>query len=374
MTGSARRTRRPGFTLIELLVVIAVIAILVALLLPAVQQMREGARRIQCTNNLKNLGVALASYDTTHRLFPPSFVRQADGSPPPPPIPYSSLRYRGHWTGYHLLLPFIDQRPLYAKYDFNGTWLSTLQSADDHRSWPLNQTKIPILTCPSATHAGIIGGDIPGDPHWMAGAPADYSFSHGADAIRALAGEDAGCTPGLLHYWENYPKHTRGVFGYNSNCRRMDIRDGQTNTLLLGEKAGGLLTYSGWNSSLPTLKVEYPWAMAAVEYLAATGDQVTPNSAWVAGPYAVTADLQLPHCPDSSLVSAQPFPMNPVPRILAKTSDERPLYSWQSPHVAGANFLFCDGRVKYISQHVNQGVMMALSTVAGSEPVGSADF
>ena len=143
---------RKAFTLIELLVVIAIIGILVALLLPAVQQARAAAWRVQCKNNLKQVGLALHNYESTHGLFPPSFVRQEDGNPPPPPVNFALLRYRSHWTGFHLLLPFLDQGNVYNEYNFSHTWLSSLSDPTDLRSWPPNQTAIPTILCPSTPH------------------------------------------------------------------------------------------------------------------------------------------------------------------------------------------------------------------------------
>ena len=358
-----------GFTLIELLAVLGILSVLVALILPAVQQARESARRMQCQNHLKQLGIALQAYETSYQLFPPSIVRQPDGNPPPPAIPFAALRYRGHWTGFHLLLPFLDQKNLHSKYDFNGTWLSPLTDANDHSSWPLNQTTISTLVCPSAAHSVMaIGGDAAGaGVHWMAGSPSDYAFNHGVDIIRALPGDDAGCTTGILDYWRQTPEPIRGPFGYNSDCRPQNIKDGMSHTIMLGEKAGGRLNYGGWNASFPRLAVEFPWAMAAIEYFAPTGDVGVSNSAWVVGPMAVTHDFRLPLCPESPPGTGNPFPMNPTPRDLPQSSDERPFYSFQSLHSGGAQFLFADGSTRMLNESMNQGVFEALSTIAGRE-------
>lgn len=358
-----------GFTLIELLVVVAVLSVLVALIMPAVQQARESARRAQCLHQLKQLGIALQAYETSYQLYPPSIIRQQDGNPPPPSIPFAALRYRGHWTGFHLLLPYLDQKNLHDKYDFNGTWLSPLTNANDHSCWPLNQTTLPTLVCPSATHSVMaIGGDAAGPGvHWMAGSPTDYSFNHGVDIIRALPGDDAGCTTGILDYWRQAPETIRGPFGYNSDCRPQFVKDGLSHTIMLGEKAGGRLNYGGWNASFPHLAVEFPWAMAAVEYFAPTGDVGVSGSAWVVGPIAVTHDFRLPLCPESPPGTGNPFPINPTPRELPQTTDERPFYSFQSMHSSGANFLFGDGSAKMLNESMNQGVLEALSTIAGSE-------
>ena len=380
--------RKPrGFTLIELLVVIAVIGTLVALLLPAVQQARERARMASCLNNMKQLGLALHNYESNHNLFPPSFIRQEDGNPPPPSVDYATLRYRSHWTGFHMLLPYLEQQNVYNQYNWNGTWLSSLSDPNDHSSWSLNQTAIPTFICPSVARTGTTIGSTSGSgsgsvivsgenldqqgssdgSHWMAGAPTDYSFSHGADIIRAIPGEGDSCPGGLRHYWSETPSRTRGVFGYSSSCRIADITDGTSHTFMIGEKGGSILTYAGWNSSFPDLPVEYPWAMAAVLYFAPTGGNNSPGSYWIAGPFGTTHDIKLPNCPDAAPGSGQPFPMNPFPRDLPVTSDERPLYSFQSAHNVGAYFLFADGSVKFLQNAINQSVYESLSTISGHE-------
>lgn len=362
-------TRR-GFTLIELLVVIAVIGILVALVMPAVQQARERARATQCLNNLKQLGLALHNYESTHRVFPPSFVRQEDGNPAPPPPAADPLRYRSHWTGFHMLLPFVDQQPLYANYDFSGTWLSSMTDSNDRRHWQYNRTIVPGFLCPSTPRGQKIVGETgtPGSSsHWMAGAVVDYSFSHGADIIKALPGSpEASCPGGLRHFWSNWPSTTRGAFGYSSNCGLNSIQDGSSNTILMGEKAGSRLTMGGGGVAFPRGPVEYPWAMAAVLYFAPT-----PDGTWVAGPYAVTKDIRLPNCADAPPSVGIPFPINPQPVDLPSVSTERPLYSFQSHHPQGAYFVFADGNARFLKDNMDQGVLEALSTISGGEAVST---
>jgi prepilin-type N-terminal cleavage/methylation domain-containing protein len=125
----SRLTARRGFTLIELLVVIAIIGILVSLLLPAVQQAREAARRTQCKNNLKQIAMAMHIYHDTYGSFPPAVTYSADGKP------MHSWRV--------LLLPFLNERPLYSQYNMNEPWNS-------HWNSQLLSRMPKVYACPSA--------------------------------------------------------------------------------------------------------------------------------------------------------------------------------------------------------------------------------
>jgi prepilin-type N-terminal cleavage/methylation domain-containing protein/prepilin-type processing-associated H-X9-DG protein len=138
MTSQARR----GFTLIELLVVIAVIAVLIALLLPAVQSAREAGRRAQCTNNLKQIGLAMHNYHTAHGTFPLGGTSAAAYAPPP--TGYNATW--GTWSAHALMLGYLEQQPLYNSCNFN--WATVMGPG-----WPINytvsQTIVNTFLCPS---------------------------------------------------------------------------------------------------------------------------------------------------------------------------------------------------------------------------------
>ncbi len=189
-------TRRPGFTLIELLSVVAIIAVLIALLLPAVQASREAARRTMCHNNLLQLGIALGNYVSTHEVLPPGVVN-ATG-----PIQNTPVGYHMGWTVQ--ILPFLEQGNVYRLFDFRrGVYEGTNFSAQSHR--------LGVLMCPSDSR--------PGTSSYM------------------------GC-----HHDVEAPidVDNHGVLFLNSHVAYDDITDGRAYTLLVGEALGG--PSLGWAS------------------------------------------------------------------------------------------------------------------------------
>jgi len=195
---SPRHSHRPGFTIVELLVVVAIIATLVALLLPAVQSAREAARRTQCSNNLKQLGLALHEYHNTHQRFPAGVVAESDSA--------KSGDFRdGDHSGFALLLPFLEQQNLHDLYDFASPWRS-----DNNRT--ARQTRLNVFLCPSS------GSEVPQDGG-VTGAPIDFAFSKGPRAY--LCAEAAG----------------GGMFDINSRVRIPEVTDGLSRTFAIGEAA-----------------------------------------------------------------------------------------------------------------------------------------
>jgi|SRR5579863_948612 len=195
--------QRRGFTLIELLVVIAVIAVLVALMLPAVQQAREAARRAQCRNNLKQIGVALHNYHSSHNTFPPGYVAGAV-------YPATSCG----WGWCAQLLPHLDQTPLYNSINFQ-------LPIENSANVPLLSKTLPGMLCPSdQTDSGQFAiTDSNGGVIIQAAAASSYAATVGDDSCEAdaLTGN--------------------GVFYRNSRTRVSDILDGTSTTVLVGERA-----------------------------------------------------------------------------------------------------------------------------------------
>jgi prepilin-type N-terminal cleavage/methylation domain-containing protein/prepilin-type processing-associated H-X9-DG protein len=189
---------RRGFTLIELLVVIAVIAVLVALLLPAVQNAREAARRTQCKNNLKQIGLALHNYLDSNRVFPPSFcIGNGTG---------------GKWSPMARILPFLEQGNLYDIADLNINYSSGVNATSG-----VTEMLIPVNRCPSEVNAEIRVGT----PSFN---PPNYAFNAGTWKVFTHANPlTNGGTPG------------DGAFAPNSKFAPQSFRDGMSNTLCASE-------------------------------------------------------------------------------------------------------------------------------------------
>ena len=204
--------KRGGFTLIELLVVIAIIAVLIGLLIPAVQKVREAANRIQCSNNLKQLGLGLHQFHDTHRKFPPGQV--------PGPLPEWGVPTGIHHGWAPFILPYIEQEALYKAYHWN------LWSAD-----PLNQPvmgePLAVFQCPSAPAGRFVTNSWPFDYPGAKAACGDYAPTWSVDPVLVVNGLVA--PP---------PADLRGVLVPNDMTKMQQITDGTSNTILVTEDAG----------------------------------------------------------------------------------------------------------------------------------------
>ncbi len=231
---------RAGFTLVELLVVIAIIGVLMGLLLPAVQMAREAARRIQCTNNLKQMGLALHNYESAKRAFPAGFISQVTGS-------WSGGGNDGvpeagpGWSVFARLMPYMEMGNLHDTINF------TLPIAD-----PINQvarrTLIPGYLCPSDTWRDLV-------TVW----PTSLGVTDLAPLSYAgcVGGGDPANAPRYTAMYEETPFN--GIFHRNVPVRVAEITDGTSNTIGLGERAS-MFTPNGWAGVIPGARTVFsPW-------------------------------------------------------------------------------------------------------------------
>ena len=257
--------KRRGFTLIELLVVIAIIAVLIALLLPAVQQAREAARRSQCKNNMKQLGIALHSYHEQFNVFPPGTA------PGPVLIPA--------WGWGAFLLPGLDQAPLYQKLDLNRVPLST--GATIINGSTLTQTVLPIFICPSDTGANLN----------------DQKRFHAKSNYRGVSGAVPSAVAGAsvpTSVWD--PATGDGMFRMNNPIRMADVTDGTSNTLMALEtmldgtnKVGAI--WVGMTQSSPSYTVsDVMWFVNRLDFSINEIAAQAPSSRHVGGCHFLLAD------------------------------------------------------------------------------------
>jgi prepilin-type N-terminal cleavage/methylation domain-containing protein len=240
-----RSPHRGGFTLIELLVVIAIIAILIGLLLPAVQKVRDAAARTQCSNNLKQIGLGVFNYESAYKALPTSTR--------PPGITNAP---RISWTiG---LLPFIEQGNLSQNYDLTTNWDST-------KNLPLTSRPIKIFNCPSTPNPDRMDGD-PQTNVWDIVAVTDYAASVGVSPLATNINTTGNLQLGML------PKNVTGKLG--------DVTDGLSNTLMLIESSARPQIYQVGKivGTVPTQKINGGgWARPAsdLDFLPSTPDGTT---------------------------------------------------------------------------------------------------
>ena len=253
---------RTGFTLIELLVVIAIIAVLMALLLPAVQQAREAARLTQCRNNLKQLGLALHNYESTNQVFPPSCILNPYLDGTAYGISYGDT-YRVGPPGFAWgvsILPFVEQANLYNLFDTNLPCWAPANSV-------AAKTKVSVFLCPSAT-GGSDGFEIQqqgaDNRHGVAMTRSDGStifFAHSHYVTNAGQNQPWGRATAYCYDFD-LPEPVPGApddvingpFYPNSHTRIADVTDGLSNTVFLGERSS-ILSNTTWVGVVPSAVV-----------------------------------------------------------------------------------------------------------------------
>ncbi len=333
------RSRR-GFTLIELLVVIAIIGVLIALLLPAVQSAREAARRAQCTNNLKQIGLAMHNYHDANNVLPPGHRTAVFG------------------TFQTFILPYLEGNPQYNAYNMYGRYWNPGQTSGGgsgpangiRYGSPINltvtRTIFNSLICPSDTplpsNLSVYNGVT-----WH-----NYTVNFGnADIYQSLGTVPGGYTVGIYPVpWLGAPfsdSDTTQRF-YPSRGRCYDfatITDGTSNTLLAGEvikgQGGDLRGFTWWGDAV------------------STSTYLPPNST-------------LPDVQNSAGYCKYPFANNPP--CIAATAQFPPTYAWRSRHPGGVNMAFCDGSVHFIKNTINLYIWRALGTTQGNEVVSADSY
>ncbi|HVK15038.1 MAG TPA: DUF1559 domain-containing protein [Gemmataceae bacterium] len=346
---------RRAFTLVELLVVIAIIAILIGLLLPAVQKVREAANRLTCRNNLKQIGLALHNYHDGNDGFPPGYS-----------VAGTDNLEIGGFGGFVRLLPYLEQEALFRRWDLTRKWYE-LPNSD------LVGTELKVFYCPSNRSRGridfaflepIAGRPLPDT------AATDYLLCKGANA--ALC---ENC---------QIPAGGRGAFDVNTKTRLTDITDGTSTTFAAGDGAGGNPRFG--------LRQYWPDTTPATGFF--PGQKTYIDQSWSQGPAATTELHSLGLKGGGALgITAlrgghpDPFdePMNRPLQLPAFDMNQGCLNAgtaantydtsagFRSLHPGGCNFLFCDGSVRFLRDGIAPATYRALSTIAGGEILANLD-
>ncbi len=344
-----RRPHRPrcqqgsrGFTLIELLVVIAIIGVLIALLLPAVQSAREAARRSQCTNNLKQIGLALHNYHSANNALPPPKIYSGSTSRL---LPGGQVL---NTTGFVMILAQLEMQPLYNAYNFSHASCNAVSTTNTNiiGNYRVNTTVtsavVAVYVCPTdeKPQARTNSPDTPAMYSMLDARRSNYVFCSGW-----YTDYDA---PGAQDY--RPPREFRGVFYCDLSTSFSDIRDGMSNTTMVGESrqqhtSANYGPYWGVGTHTSVFGKCHPPYYKGVPY--PNHINFLPNAAY-------------------NTIPPQPPGYN---------AGKLP-YAWTmgSHHAGGLNMLFADGSVRYIKDSINPATWWGINTMQGTEVISNDQF
>lgn len=399
-----KRRKHLGFTLIELLVVIAIIAVLIALLLPAVQQAREAARRTQCKNNLKQLGLAMHNYHDAHRVFPPGLTSWNNPAASlfceyvatvSPCIPASLAQPASNSSALTLILPFMEERALYNAYNMRLACCSRQNSTS-------TKGVVKSFLCPTNERGDTL---ILASYYFTDAAPTDYILSLGGNALMTCASPYALTTDARAVGYPGPLKPGAGAFNVNSNVGIRQIRDGTSQTILVGEAAGGNQlppgNPDGVNTALPNsaqivptsaivgFGVDQPWSQG---YIGGAGGSGGYGSLFAATAHDAWYDSQIRlGTADGGVNGFTPIKMNmnknrftrgtsykasltfgltsyaPQTNPPTKPAVANSVSGFRSYHAAMAQFLYADGSVQTVTENIDARIYVGLSSIAGRE-------
>jgi prepilin-type processing-associated H-X9-DG protein len=317
-------------------VVIAIIGVLIALLLPAVQKVREAANRISCSNNIHQMGLALHNYHDTHGSFPAGFISKLSNPNwrlPPGNCNAEAPDLGPGWGLFALILPYMEQDNLYHSIRFD---LAITDPAND----AARRTPVKMYLCPSDAGPEIVDVFDCGNPPSAANTPVQISDGAMCSYVGCLGGGNAQNPDPLCGCYEWQPFN--GVFHRNSHIRIADISDGTSQTIGLGERNSGFVE-SIWAGVIPGAEIVY-------------------NPTTHPRPY----NPALPGCQNwrpsitATLVHSRLYTVN--------AGNASPA-SFHSSHPGGGNFLFMDGSCHFINNGIDLTTMRALCTRSYGEVI-----
>lgn len=338
-----RQSSRRAFTLIELLVVIAIIAVLIGLLLPAVQKVREAANRMSCQNNLKQLGLAMHQYMDTHRSLPSNGVFAYSGG---------SVVQTSPWSALSRILPFIEQENLYQGIDFS-TGYSTQPGISSRR--------IATFLCPSEVNDRGSGTDpVYGNKHWTL----NYAVNLGSWAV--LTRKAGGMQTG------------DGAFKPGGGFAPRDFTDGMSNTLALAEVKSYTPRLADSSTALvfspAPLPPSVPGDLAGFPLAPFDPTKLT-HAEWVDGKVHETGFTTVfpPNTKVITTSGGMRYDVDFVTATEANLGDTYAAVTSRSYHVGGVNALYMDGSVRFVTSGISQETWRALGTRAGGEVINGND-